>query len=283
MIIIEIIKQNDPRYPKRLLNIPDPPTQLYVKGDANLLNKPSIAIVGSRNCTDYGYKQALKFSKGLSNKDICVISGMAIGIDTAAHQGAKTGKGKTIAVLGAGFDHIYPEQNIELYNQIIAEGGCVITEHQPEKEVDLSSFPRRNRIIAGISMGVLLIEGRVRSGSVVTAHHALKQKKEVFCIPHNLESTVGGGPNNLIKNGCNLVITVDDILEHYEFISETQEKEKVETEYDDIYKLISNVPININDICKQLKLNISEVNQKIFMLELQGLIKSLPGNEYVRV
>lgn len=282
MIFIEIIKQNDSRYPKRLLNILDPPNQLYVRGNVSLLNKPSIAIVGSRNCTEYGYKQAIKFSKELSDKGICVISGMAIGIDTAAHVGAKGEKGKTVAVLGAGFENIYPEQNMELYNSILEDGGCVISEFPPEKEVDLSNFPRRNRIIAGISMGVLLIEGRSRSGSVVTAHHALKQKKEVFCIPHNLEVGVGGGPNYLIKNGCNLVIDVEDILEHYESITEEENKEIVEKEYADIYKLINNIPININDICKKLKLSVSEVNQKISMLELQGVIKCLPGNEYVR-
>ncbi len=282
MIFIEIIKQNDSRYPKRLLNILEPPKQLYVRGNVSLLNKPSIAIVGSRNCTEYGYKQAIKFSKELSDKGICVISGMAIGIDTAAHVGAKGGKGKTVAVLGAGFEYIYPEQNMELYNSILEEEGCIITEFPPEKEVDLSNFPRRNRIIAGISMGVLLIEGRLRSGSVVTAHHAIKQKKEVFCIPHNLEVAVGGGSNYLIKEGCNLVTNVDDILEHYGNITEEANKEIVEKEYADVYKLINNIPININDICKKLKLNVSEVNQKISMLELQGVIKCLPGNEYIR-
>ena len=282
MIFIEIIKQNDSRYPKRLLNILEPPKQLYVRGNVSLLNKPSIAIVGSRNCTEYGYKQAIKFSKELSDNGICVISGMAIGIDTAAHVGAKGGKGKTVAVLGAGFEYIYPEQNMELYNSILEEEGCIITEFPPEKEVDLSNFPRRNRIIAGISMGVLLIEGRLRSGSVVTAHHAIKQKKEVFCIPHNLEVAVGGGSNYLIKEGCNLVTNVDDILEHYGNITEEANKEIVEKEYADVYKLIINIPININDICKKLKLNVSEVNQKISMLELQGVIKCLPGNEYIR-
>lgn len=185
---IKIIKKEDKLYPKKLLNISNTPKQLYVLGNVNLLNKTSIAIIGSRKCTEYGNIQAINLSKVLAKNDICIISGMAIGIDTAAHIGAKEEIGKTIAVLGSGFKHIFPEENIELFYDILENDGCIITEYPPETEVQSKNFPVRNRIISGMSCGVLVVEAKEKSGSMITAKLAQKQNKKLYCIPGNIDN-----------------------------------------------------------------------------------------------
>ncbi len=186
MINIKIIEITDKEYPKKLLQIKNPPKKLYVEGNSKLLNKKSIAIVGSRKCTEYGWKQAMRFGKELSQNGICVVSGMAVGIDKAAHIGAKSYKGKTIAVLGGGFKDIYPEENKELFYEIIEQGGCIITEYSPEEKTKSTNFPKRNRIISGLAMGTLIVEAAQRSGSLITARYTKEQKKPIFCIPSNI-------------------------------------------------------------------------------------------------
>lgn len=245
-----------------------------------MLNKNSIAIVGARKCSKYGAKYAAKFAKELSRADICVVSGLANGIDTIAHTYSKSEIGKTIAVLGSGFNNVYPKENLILYNKILEDGGCVISEYEPNQKADTSKFPMRNRIISGISLGVLLIEARYRSGSNITARYAFEQRKSVFCIPHNLESKTGYGPNEYIKNGAKLVTSYIDILEEYNLFNK-DEKPKIDEKYLEIYKCINEVPRSINEIVKLSKRNISEVSEALFMLEMDGLIKSLPGSEYV--
>lgn len=166
---MQIIKITDSKYPKRLLDIKNPPKQLYVKGNDELLNNASIAIVGSRKCTSYGIKYAKEFASEISNNNITIISGLALGIDAVAHEFSKDSKGKTIAVVGCGLDKIYPEENKELFKQILENNGCIISEYPPGTEVNTKNFPRRNRIISGISMGVLVIEATCKSGSTITA------------------------------------------------------------------------------------------------------------------
>ena len=278
---MEILTKLDENYPKRLLEIKDPPKKLYVEGDSSLLNKNSIAIVGSRKCTPYGWKQAKKISNDLSKKNICIVSGMALGIDTAAHVGAKEEVGKTIAVLGGGLKNIYPSQNLQLYQEILENGGCIISEYEPETEADVSKFPQRNRIISGISLGVVVVEAKYRSGSSITARYAIKQKKTVFCVPSNLESTNGYVPNKLIQEGANLIMSAQDILEELGLLEETNEY-KPEQQYQEIYDVLGNLPISANDICKIVKKPISEVNETLLMIELQGAIKSFPGNQFAR-
>lgn len=171
--IMTIIKITDNRYPKRLLDIKNPPKQLYVEGNAELLNNKSLAIVGSRKCTSYGIKYAKEFASEISKNDITIVSGLAIGIDTIAHQFSKDSIGRTIAVVGCGLDHIYPKENEELFRQIVENDGCIISEYPNGTEVDTKKFPERNRIISGISIGVLVIEAAHRSGSTITARYRI--------------------------------------------------------------------------------------------------------------
>lgn len=277
--MIKINKQN-PKYPKRLLQIKNPPEKLYIEGNEKLLNNDSVAIVGARKNTEYGKKMTKKFAKELSKKGICIISGLAQGIDSIAHINSMQEKGKTIAVIGSGFNHIYPEENKKLYNEILQNDGCIITEYPPETEIDLSQYPKRNRIISGISMGVLVIEARYRSGTSTTARHAISQHKEVFCIPHSLENPTGYIPNLFIQNGAELVMSPNDILEYY-YIEE-QRSVKISEEYEEIYNLIGQMPISANEIAKTLNKNIQETIEALCMLELGGYIINLPGNMYVR-
>lgn len=206
---------------------------------------------------------------------------MASGIDTIAHMAALPEKGKTIAVLGCGFNHIYPPENEELYHQIVEEGGLVISEYEPEQEVDMENFPRRNRIISGLSMGTLVVEADYRSGSTITARLAWKEKKEVFCIPHNIGSKNASGVNLLIQEGANLVVSPEDILQILQW-EEQKNTIELPQEYEPIYQAISYTPTNLQTICKNTKKKIEEINQSLFMLELQGLIERLPGNQFIR-
>lgn len=165
---MKIIKTTDSKYPKRLLEIKNPPEKLYVEGNEELLNNDSLAIVGSRNCTEYGIKYAKEFASKISRNNITIISGLAIGIDAVAHEASKDNKGKTIAVLGSGLKNIYPKENKELFNQILENGGCVISEYGPDEKINMKNFPTRNRIISGMAMGVLVVEAGYRSGSTIT-------------------------------------------------------------------------------------------------------------------
>lgn len=276
---MEIIEQTDLEYPSKLLEIQNPPKQLYVEGNAKLLNMPSIAIVGSRKATEYGKKYAGIFAKKIAKAGICIASGLAIGIDSTAHMHSMKEKGKTIAVLGSGFADIYPKENYYLYQKILENEGCVITEFPPETKANMANFPRRNRIISGLSMGVLVVEARKRSGSTITAHYALKQNKEVFCIPNRLGEKTGYSPNSLIKNGANLVTCPEDILEFYE---EFKEDIEVSKEYQEIYDFIGDMPISANEIAKLTNKTIAEVTEGLCMLELDGIVINMPGNKYVR-
>ena len=186
MEIIEIDLDNT-KYPRRLLQIKSFPTKIYALGNTDLLNaRHTIGIVGSRKCSEYGIKVANEFSQKLSEKGICIISGMAAGIDGIAHNAAIEECGKTIAVLGGGFNHIYPPENEWLFHKIVEKGGCVISEYSPEIEADKSKFPIRNRIISGLSDAVLVVEALFKSGSTITARLAKQEGKKVYAIPNNI-------------------------------------------------------------------------------------------------
>lgn len=211
---IEEIGIKSGEYPELLKGIYDPPLKLYVLGNKKILKQLNIAIVGSRTATEYGKKIAYQISKDLSNNGINIISGLAIGIDSYAHLGALQSNsiGKTIAVLGSGLDEMYPKQNIELAKQIIKQGGCIITEYPLGTKPEKMHFPQRNRIISGLSKGVLVVEASEKSGSLITADFALEQGREVFAVPGNILNSTSAGTNNLIKQGAKLVTTYEDIL-----------------------------------------------------------------------
>lgn len=193
-------------YPKKLLSIKEYPESLYCRGNTELLKKNKIvAIVGSRNCSEYGRKYARLFAKNLAKENVCVISGLATGIDSAAHDGSIGEKGKTIAVLGGGLNHVYPASNLWLFNKIKENGGLIISEHEDDAETQISGFPKRNRIITGIADAVLVIEACPRSGSKVSAEYAFRQGKKVYCIPMNLDNKNSAGIIELMDKGAKIV------------------------------------------------------------------------------
>ena len=275
---MKIIKIGESSYPSNLKKVKNPPQKLFAEGNTDLLNKNSLAIVGTRDPTDYGINVAQNFAKELSNEGICIVSGLADGIDSYAHLGAKSGKGKTIAVLGCGLKHIYPEHNLKLYQDILDEGGCVITEYKPDETYKPQYFPARNRIISGISMGVLVVEGRYRSGSGITARLAMEQKKEVFCIPNDITRKTAYVPNEFIKIGAHLVSNIQDILEYF---PKQREPAKMSDEFLEIYKYMSKIPVSVDEICRLTNLSAASVNERLMLMEIEGLIKNVYGGYVV--
>lgn len=280
------INKEDEQYPLILKQIKNPPKCIYYKGNIELLEEPGISIVGSRKCTNYGKKMATEFSKKLSEYGVTIVSGMAKGIDSFAHKETIKVGGNTIAVLPCGLSNIYPKENIKLYEEILENNGLVITEYEEKEEASYNKFLERNRIVSGLSIGTLIIEGGYRSGTSVTAKLAKEQGKNVFCIPSSLENPEGITPNRLIKEGAFLVTEVEDIIKQYPNMNLTKRKlnikdENVEDEYKEIYNCLDyEKEIYINDIVKKVKMNITEVNYKLMMLELKDKIVSLPGNNY---
>lgn len=252
--------------------------KLYVQGNVQNLQLSTIAIVGSRECSPYGIKVAYEFAYQLAKAGLCIASGMAIGIDKYAHLGALDANGKTIAVLGSGFQHIFPEENIGLYHRIIAENGTVITEYEPQVIPNSNHFPKRNRIISGISLGVLVVEAEYRSGASITAQYARKQEKPLFCIPSNIDSSKGIGTNRLIKEGAKLVTSVSDILEQ---INIKEQNKEIPLEYKEIYEVIKKGTHQINAICKKLNQNPSKIMSILTIMEIDGYVQSITGQEFI--
>ncbi len=280
---MKIIDINEKEYPRVLRKIENPPKKLYVEGDERILNSNCIAVVGSRKNTKYGEKWCKKFVKELVKYDLKIVSGMAIGIDLIAHKEAIKEGGKTIAVLPSGLKNIYPKENIKLYEEIISNGGCVISEYEPYEEAKSKKFLERNRIVSGISIGCLVVEAAYRSGTSVTARLTKNQKRDVFCIPGSLDNSKSIGTNKLIKDFAKLVTSPEDIIKNYEFLHKIElEKPEEKEEENEILKLIKEDPINIDDIVKLSNKNIKEIISEITILELDGKIERLPGNMYIR-
>ena len=287
------IKIGDEDYPKKFLQLKKPPKTIWVEGDISLLEKPALAIVGSRKNTPYGEKIAKLFATQIAKQGIVIVSGLALGIDTIAHTYSKNTLGNTIAVIGSGLNQIYPEENRKLAKEIIDGGGCLISEYEPDEKVNMRNFPKRNRLICALSEGVFVVEADYRSGSKLTGNLGLKYDKKVFCVPRNIGELRGWGTNLLIQEGAKIVLSPGDILEEYgikydkkeelEQIYEKKKKIKIKPEYKKLYNLITEDPIEINELAKKSNLDISELNQKITMMEIEGYIESLPGNEYKRV
>lgn len=278
---MRLIKRNEKEFPEKLRNIKPKIKQIYIEGDINNLNKFGIAIIGSRNSSKEGEKITKEFSKKLTEKGINIISGMAIGIDSVAHKTCLQNGGKTIAVLGSGLNNIYPKENYNLYKEILETGGTVITEYPPEMPPNSKTFPRRNRIVSGLSEGIIVIEGKGRSGTTITGKYGLEQGKEVFCIPHGISNSYGTGPNSLIKQGAKLITNTNEILETFEtkgfkFKEHTNKKQYK----DEILKLLSEEILTKEELASKTNKSISEINQKITLLELEEKITEEPGKGY---
>ena len=212
---ISIITIEDTEYPNNLKNIYDKPLVLYVKGNKEILKEFSIAVIGCRECSNYGKNVAKNIGYSLAKHNINVISGMAKGIDTYSHIGCMEAQGKTIAVLGNGLDYVYPKENIKIYNEIIETGGAIISEYINGTRPSKMNFPARNRIISGLSDGVIVVEAKEKSGTLITVDFALEQGKDVFIVPGNITSNNSRGTNNLIKQGAKLITCMEDVLEEY--------------------------------------------------------------------
>ena len=290
------ISFKDPAYPKGLLEIIDFPAILYIKGDVEKFKSLSLAIVGSRQASLYGTTMAQQFARRLSELGLTIVSGMARGIDTYAHQGALSAAGGTIAVLGCGLNYIYPRENEELMRKIINHG-AVISEFPMEVAPIAHNFPRRNRIISGLSLGVLVIEAALKSGALITADCALEQGREVFALPGKVDNPQSQGVHNLIKQGAKLVTCVEDIFEELknpvkEYLGKTSSvKEQVELSTQDvnlseneklIYTYVNDHPIHMDELSERCGVVISSLGSLLFKLELKKLIKQLPGKTFVR-
>ena len=278
------IEINDREYPKILNKINKPPKQLYIEGNIELLKTPAIAIIGSRKCSEYGEKMAKKFSRELSLYGLTIVSGLAEGVDSFAHSEALEVGGNTIAVLPSGFKNIFPKCNQKLYEKILYNKGLIISEYQEEEVATSNKFLERNRIISGLSIGVLVVEGGYRSGTSVTANLAKKEGKKIFCIPSSLENRKGVTTNRLIKEGAFLVTSEKDIVDKFPELNLKKRKnlEKfIEEEYREIYYILNN-EIHIDEIARKVSLSLNQINYQLMMLEIEDKIVSLPGNYYKR-
>ncbi len=272
----------DADYPKALLDIADPPLMLYAKGRLEMLSTPALAVVGSRNATTQGMLNAEKFSEVLSQAGLTIISGMALGIDTAAHQGGLRGAGSTIAIIGTGADIVYPARNRNLAHQIAAEG-CILSEYALGTPAIASNFPRRNRIISGLAQGVLVIEAAAQSGSLITARMAAEQGRDVFAIPGSIHSPLSKGCHLLIKQGAKLVESAQDVLEEIK-LHHKQPVQAISTARTTKTAIASPIlnsigfdPVAPDALASRCELDIADVNAQLLILELESQIERLPG------
>lgn len=285
----KIIEYASESYPKRLRYISNPPTRLYVAGNIEILNEIGISVIGSRTNTQYGEKMCKTFVKDLVEYNVNIISGLAYGIDSIAHKECLKNGGKTIAVLPSGLNNVYPVEHKELADAIVENGGAVVSEYEDNVKTDSKKFLERNRIVAGLGIGTLVVEAGSRSGTSVTAKFTIKDGKPVFCIPSSLENIKGKTTNELIQNGSKLVTRVEDILNYYEDIKFFKKEKVIKDVFVDIpkdlrkiYKIISDVPQDTNAIVRKTGLPIAEVNYKIMLLQLEDKIREVNGKGFVR-
>ncbi|KPK98348.1 MAG: hypothetical protein AMJ95_04520 [Omnitrophica WOR_2 bacterium SM23_72] len=289
---LKIVTLEDEDYPKNLKYIPDPPIVLYVKGDIQREDALAVAIVGSRRATFYGLTQAERFSSELSERGFTIVSGLARGIDTCAHKGALKRKGRTLAIMGSGFNHIYPKENRGLADEI-SKSGAVISEFSLDTPPLKENFPCRNRLISGLSLGVLVAEAAQTSGALITADFALEQGREVFALPGKIDSHNSVGTLSLIKEGAKLVSCVDDILEELNIETGLRQENprQVRRQINPglkeaehlIYGLISNERILLDDLVEKTNMDISKISDILLRLQIKKLVQQLPGKQFVRM
>lgn len=298
---MKILTLEDLEYPESLRSIKNAPKELYVMGNTNCFYMPCVTVVGSRNMSEYGKKMTRKIVKELVEAGICIVSGLAVGVDTIAHETCLENDGHTIAVLGSGLNKVFPSENKELFNRIINLGGCVMSEHMPDEEAKKIYFPARNRIVSGLSLATLVIEAAYRSGTSITAKFAFEQGKKVFCIPNSIGSKNSSGTINLIKKGATMITNAEEILyslglidklDDYEKYLEEQkinkakmlEEEELDGLDEDVKKVYfyikENKVINSDIICNELNMSIQDINTYLTILELKGLILNKSGGMY---
>ncbi len=289
---IQEINFNDEIYPEKLRKIKNPPLKLYAMGNIALLEKPSLAIVGTRHITEYGRKNCRDFAQEITQKDIPIVSGMAIGTDTVAHETALEFGGETIAVLAGGFEHVFPKENLKLFEKIINRNGLVVTEYSPNSKVKSERFLDRNRIVSALSEGILVIEAAYRSGTSVTAKYAYSQGKVVMALPGRLDNSYGVGVNKLIQEGAKLVTNIEDVLQNFpQFMNKmgktilTKQQNifewEVKKEYREILQILENKTLSAEEIRQNSKTkDLRQILNLLVTMELEGLIEQEIGVGY---
>jgi DNA processing protein len=282
---VTVLTWDSSGYPSLLKNIPDPPPVLYVQGELMLRDEWALAVVGTRRPTVYGREATRTLVGTLAASGVTIVSGLAYGIDTHAHQTALEAGGRTIAVLGCGIDIIYPAKNRDLAQRIISNG-ALVSEYPLGTRPEGGNFPRRNRIISGLSLGVLVVEGTRRSGALITADYAAEQGREIFAVPGNILSPNSAGPNQLIQQGAKLVTTIGDVLEELNLTMVAEQVEAREVIPDNeveaaLLELLSSEPVHVDELGRAAALPISEVASTLTLMELKGKVRQVGGMNYV--
>jgi len=289
-----IVAFTDPSFPRALRCLPDPPPALYLKGDPGVLGHPSVAVVGSRMATVYGKNAAETLSADLAREGFTVVSGLARGIDTAAHEGSLNVRGRAAAVLGTGIDRVYPPENRDLAGRILREGGVLLSEYPPGTPPLPGHFPVRNRLIAGLAWAVVVVEATERSGSLITARLALEGGKELFAVPHNITSRTGVGPNTLIRRGARLVQRVEDLIEEMpDFLrgemrrpSPGEEDSGTGAARKEAVAVLDLIPadgsLHADELAVRAGLEMSRLLPLLLELQMAGLCVELPGMRFTR-
>jgi DNA processing protein len=281
----QLVTINDAAYPKALREIADPPAVLYVQGRVELLDRPAFAIVGSRNATPQGLRDAHAFARALSEEGLAIVSGLALGIDAAAHRGGLAAAGSSIAVMGTGPDIVYPRRNLELAHALAAQG-CLASEFPVGMPSLAGNFPRRNRLISGLARGVLVVEAALRSGSLTTARFALEQNREVFAIPGSIHSPLAKGCHWLIKEGAKLVESADDILAELGIAVARAGAAGAQTqveETDPVLDAMGFAPASIDQLAQRTGLDAATLAAQLVRLEIEAGVVALPGGWFQRI
>ena len=279
---VAIVAQHDPGYPGALQTIPDPPPALYIKGRLDAADQAAVAIVGSRNASAYGLSCAQRLASDLAIHGITVVSGLARGIDGAAHRGALAAGGRTIAVLGSGLARLYPPEHRQLAEEIV-EQGALISEYPMETEPFGFNFPRRNRLISGLSLGVVVVEAASRSGALITVDCALEQGRDVFAVPGPMTSATSHGTHRLLKQGARLVTSVDDIIEELGLEPPVARPAALEESEASVFACVTGAqPRYLDAIASETGLAVAEVSSALLQLELKQLVRQLPGKQFIR-
>ena len=281
-----IITLADAAYPRALLEIADPPALLYACGRLELLSRPALAVVGSRNASAQGEQNAHSFAKALSDAGLCIVSGLALGIDAAAHRGGLAGAAGTIAVLGTGIDIVYPRRNAELARDIVARG-LLLSEFAPGTPPAAYNFPRRNRLISGLARGCLVVEAALASGSLITARAAADQGREVFAIPGSIHSPLSRGCHALIKAGAKLIESAEDVLSELGGVrangSASTLSEGAQAGDPALLGHMGHDPVDVDSLCLRAGMPAEQVCSELLRLELDGRVTALPGGLYQRL
>ena len=282
---VNALTWNDPSFPHRLKEIPNVPPIIYVKGKINPADEWAIAVIGTRKSSAYGREVTHQLTEELVRNKITIVSGLARGIDSIAHNTAVETKGRTLAVLAHGLDSIYPPENTKLAHSIV-EQGALISEYPIGTRARRENFPRRNRIMSGLSLGILIVESGDKGGPIITANWALEQNREVFAVPGSILSHVSQGTNRLIQDGAKLVQNVQDILEELNLTMIPRQLEMRELiPADDTESLLlrqlAHEPVHIDEVCRQLHLPIATVSSTLAMMELKGMVRQLGGMNYI--